>query len=185
MHPPIDRERIKPLSTGTGGSDVVQILRKRTPFVDDPAGRAMVRTRIDRMAAPSHRRRILWRRAALAMPLIALIAVVLVASLLRSDGRVLTSLATATAATDPVAVVPAEPASREIAALPRQLPPAQPGAMYQPYAPPGGRPTNTFQPARPEVQLPTQAQAAIIIRQAPAPVALALFQEMQRRQYSG
>lgn len=185
MHPSTDRERIGPLNTGISGSDVVQLLQERTPVVDDPAGRAMVRTRIEQMTAPSHRRGTPWRLTSLAMAPVVLIAVVLAASFLRSDGTVVAPIATATAATDPVAVVPAEPASREIAALPRQLPPAQPGAMYQPYAPPGGRPTNTFQPARPEVQLPTRAQAAIIIRQAPAPGALALFQEMQRRQYSG
>lgn len=186
MHPSINREHVRPMDGGTGEGDVVKLLRERTPLVDDPVGRTMVRTRIDQMAAQSQHRGMPWRRTAMAMAPTVLIAVALVASLFRSEGTVVPPIATATAAAAAVvAAVPANPAPPGIARLPRQLPPTRPSMVYQPYSPPGTRPTNTLRPARPEVQLPNQAQAAIILRQAPAPGALALVQEMQRRQYSG
>lgn len=186
MHQGSDREQLQHATSRLGETDAVTLLRERTPLIDDPAGRAMVRTRIEQMSIRSHQRDSAWRRTARATPLLVLVAVVLVAALFRSDGRVVAPIAVATAtAAAVVAAVPADPVPPESAAVPRQWPRFQPNAVYQPYDPPGSQSPTTVRQARPRVPLPSRAQTAIIISQAPAPGALALFQEMQRRQYSG
>ncbi len=165
--------------------DIARLLRDQTPLRDDPAGRAMVRVRTERIAAGSSRRPLAWGRGLVATVPMLVLAAVLWAAIPLPDGAAVRPVPTS-AAPNPErdTVADMAPASAATSVVPRQpwstLSP-QDRVRVNAGLPPLARPVTP----RAENRLPNPIKAAIVFGHAPAPEALELMRQVQRQRYGG
>ncbi len=181
-----DRERDYDEGYISMESDVVQLIRSRTPLRDDPAGRAMVRARTERIAAAkSSRWPVSWSRGiATIVPVLVLALAVWATASLPGESRV-TPVPTSAAmiarlepAPDPA---PAGPAVHVVPRQPWLALSNQDRGRLNAGLPPLGQPASPRDETRP----PNPARSVIVLGQAPAPEALALMRQIQRQRYGG
>lgn len=168
------------------GGDIAELIRSRTPLRDDPAGRAMVRARTERIADAGSSRGIrTWSRGIVAIVPVVVLAVVLWAATSLPGGQVVTPVPTSAPAIAQRETMPDQgsraPANTVVPRQPWSSLSTEDRGRVSAGLPPLGRTVTPRVESRP----PDRARSVIVLGQVPAPRALELIRQIQRQRYGG